>query len=52
MLKALLILLKACDIFSIFAVWDAVEREVLIDLGFVKAVVWNGGEAGSMVKCA
>ena len=39
MLKALLILLKACDIFSIFAAWDAVEREVLIDLGFVKAVL-------------
>ena len=49
MLKALLILLKACDILSIFAALD-VESEVLIDLGSVREIMWNEGKAGSMVK--
>ena len=52
MLKAFWILLKACDIFPIFAALD-VGSGVLINLGSVKAIMWNGGKEGLAVKpCA
>ena len=39
--------------FSIFTVANAVEREVLVDLGSSNAISWNWGKAGLMVKpCA
>jgi len=38
MLKELWLLLKSCDIFSIFTAMKVVESKVLVSLGSVKAI--------------
>jgi len=45
MSKAVWILLKACDIFSIFTTLDVAKNEVLTNLGSFKATIWNRGKA-------
>jgi len=50
MLKELWLLLKSCDIFSVFTAMKVVEGKVLTSLGSAKAIT---GKAGLMVEpCA